>query len=54
ALDPQDVKTYLPATNAVGKLLAPHEMGELFKVLVVGKNVELAPHWGQFARQSRL
>lgn len=53
-LDPNDVKSYLPQTNAVGKLLAPHEMGELFKVLVVGKNVHLSANWGQFARQARL
>jgi len=53
-LDPNDVKHYLPQTNAVGKLLAPHEMGELFKTLVVGKNVHLPPDWGRFARQARL
>jgi SAM-dependent MidA family methyltransferase len=53
-LDPQDVKTYLPQTNAVNKLLAPHEMGELFKVLVLGRNVHLPASWGRFARQARL
>ncbi len=39
--DPADVKAYLPQANAVQKLLSPAEMGELFKVLIVGKNVEL-------------
>ncbi|QBE63482.1 class I SAM-dependent methyltransferase [Pseudoduganella lutea] len=41
--DPADTKAYLPQSNAVHKLLSPAEMGELFKVLVVGKGVELAP-----------
>jgi len=39
--DPSDTTNYLPAANAVQKLLSPAEMGELFKVLVIGKNVEL-------------
>jgi len=38
---PDDPLRYLPQTNAVQKLTSPAEMGELFKVLVVGKNVEL-------------
>jgi SAM-dependent MidA family methyltransferase len=41
--DPADVKAYLPQANAVQKLLSPAEMGELFKVLVVGNGVTLAP-----------
>ncbi|WP_338769699.1 SAM-dependent methyltransferase [Massilia sp. METH4] len=41
--DPADTKAYLPQSNAVHKLLSPAEMGELFKVLVVGKNVALPP-----------
>lgn len=53
-LDPQDTSRYLPQVNAVGKLLAPHEMGELFKVLVAGKGVQLAEDWGRFGRQGRL
>ncbi len=53
-LDPSDAKNYLPQTNAVSKLLAPHEMGELFKVLVVGQGVQLPANWGRFARQARL
>ncbi|MFP5391235.1 MAG: class I SAM-dependent methyltransferase [Gammaproteobacteria bacterium] len=39
--DPADAKHYLPQANAVQKLLSPAEMGELFKVLVVGHGVTL-------------
>ena len=39
AEDPADAKRYLPAAAAVQKLLSPSEMGELFKVLAVGKGV---------------
>jgi SAM-dependent MidA family methyltransferase len=38
--DPADAKRYLPAAAAVQKLLSPSEMGELFKVLAVGKGVQ--------------
>jgi len=38
--DPADPKRYLPAAAAAQKLLMPSEMGELFKVLAVGKGVE--------------
>jgi len=38
--DPADAKHYLPAAAAAQKLLSPSEMGELFKVLGVGKGVE--------------
>jgi SAM-dependent MidA family methyltransferase len=51
ALDPADAKRYLPAAAAVQKLLSPAEMGELFKVLAVGKGVD-APLTG-FARGDR-
>ena len=37
--DPADAKRYLPAAGAVQKLLSPAEMGELFKVLALGKGV---------------
>jgi len=37
--DPQDAKRYLPIAAAVQKLLMPTEMGELFKVLAVGRGV---------------
>jgi SAM-dependent MidA family methyltransferase len=39
--DPDDAVRYLPQSKAVHKLVAPSEMGELFKVLVVGNGVEL-------------
>ncbi len=37
AMDPEAVRHYLPAVAAVQKLLSPAEMGELFKVLVLGR-----------------
>jgi len=40
AEDPADAKRYLPAAAAAQKLLAPSEMGELFKVLAVGRGVD--------------
>lgn len=39
--DPADALKYLPQSKAVQKLVSPAEMGELFKVLVVGSGVEL-------------
>jgi SAM-dependent MidA family methyltransferase len=39
AENPADPARYLPAAAAAQKLLAPSEMGELFKVLAVGKGV---------------
>ena len=39
--DPEDALRYLPQSKAVQKLVAPSEMGELFKVLVVGRGVTL-------------
>jgi len=40
AEDPANAKRYLPAAAAAQKLLLPSEMGELFKVLAVGKGVD--------------
>jgi SAM-dependent MidA family methyltransferase len=37
--NPADAKRYLPAAAAAQKLLSPAEMGELFKVLAVGRGV---------------
>jgi len=37
--DPADARRYLPAAAAANKLLSPAEMGELFKVLAVGRGV---------------
>lgn len=39
--DPDDAVRYLPQSKAVHKLVAPSEMGELFKVLIVGHAVDL-------------
>ncbi|HJU99602.1 MAG TPA: SAM-dependent methyltransferase [Burkholderiaceae bacterium] len=39
--DPADARRYLPQANALQKLVSPAEMGELFKVLVVGHGVQL-------------
>jgi SAM-dependent MidA family methyltransferase len=38
--NPADPKRYLPAAAAAQKLLSPSEMGELFKVLAVGRGIE--------------
>jgi SAM-dependent MidA family methyltransferase len=52
--DPADVLAYLPQANAVQKLLSPAEMGELFKVLIVGKNIELPPQIAAADRTHKL
>ncbi len=52
--DPADPMRYLPQANAVQKLLSPAEMGELFKVLVVGHGVELDPAIASADRSHRL
>lgn len=39
--DPADAAAYLPRANALHKLVSPAEMGELFKVLLVGRAVTL-------------
>jgi SAM-dependent MidA family methyltransferase len=52
--DPSDALRYLPQSNAVHKLVSPAEMGELFKVLVVGKGVELPGPVAQADRSHRL
>jgi SAM-dependent MidA family methyltransferase len=48
--DPADARTYLPQSNAVQKLVSPAEMGELFKVLILGHGVTLP---GALARADR-
>lgn len=39
-LDPADAATFLPAANAVQKLLSEAEMGELFKVIALTRGVD--------------
>ncbi|HTQ77092.1 MAG TPA: SAM-dependent methyltransferase [Burkholderiales bacterium] len=46
AENPGDAARYLPAAGAVQKLLSPAEMGELFKVLAVGRGGEKLPLLG--------
>ena len=52
--DPEDAVRYLPQSKAVHKLVSPAEMGELFKVLVVGKGVEPDPAIVRADRSHRL
>jgi len=40
--DPGNPKRYLPAAAVAQKLLSPAEMGELFKVLAVGRGVTVS------------
>ncbi|PKO36999.1 MAG: hypothetical protein CVU33_15540 [Betaproteobacteria bacterium HGW-Betaproteobacteria-6] len=37
---PQGTPDYIRAAGAVGKLLMPHEMGELFKVIAIGRGLD--------------
>lgn len=50
----EDSRRYLPASNAVQKLLSPAEMGELFKVLILGTGVALPEALLQHDRSHRL
>lgn len=38
-IDQSDTRAYLQFTNAVKKLTLPHEMGELFKVIALGRGI---------------
>jgi len=49
---PTDTPDYIRAARAAQRLIAPHEMGELFKVLALGKGV--SPALRGFARGDRL
>jgi SAM-dependent MidA family methyltransferase len=39
---PQGTPDYIRAASAAGKLLMPHEMGELFKVIAIGRGLDEA------------
>jgi len=52
--DPADAKAYLPQANAVQKLVSPAEMGELFKVLILGHGVALPDALARADRSHRL
>ncbi|MDB5766585.1 MAG: hypothetical protein JWQ61_1399, partial [Collimonas fungivorans] len=51
---PEQAVQYLPQANAVQKLISPAEMGELFKVLAVGHQVEWPERLLQHDRGYRL
>lgn len=51
---PQEARRYLPQANAVQKLISPAEMGELFKVLVVGHQARLPAALAPYDRSYRL
>lgn len=51
---PEDERRYLPQANAMQKLISPAEMGELFKVLAVGKNVTMPEKFARNDRSERL
>lgn len=51
---PGDHARYLPMANAVQKLTSPAEMGELFKVLVLGKEMALSAALVRGDRSHRL
>ena len=51
---PDDTRRYLPLANAVQKLTSPAEMGELFKVLVLGKKLHLPERFARHDRSHRL
>ncbi len=40
AQDPTDTARYLPVASAANKLLSPAEMGELFKVMLIGRGLD--------------
>lgn len=52
--DPSDLLRYLPQSIALQKLVSPSEMGELFKVLVVGSCVALPEALARADRSHRL
>ena len=52
--DPANALAYLPQSRAVQKLVSPAEMGELFKVLVVGRGVCLPDAIARADRSHRL
>ena len=51
---PEDQLRYLKQANAMQKLISPAEMGELFKVLVVGKQTALPAKFARNDRSHRL
>ncbi len=54
AASPEDPKAYLPLSAQLQKLTSPAEMGELFKVLALGKNLEAPLSGFSFGDLTRL
>lgn len=52
-LDPSDTRAFLPAANAVQKLLSEAEMGELFKVVALTRGLDDSEPLAGFARGDR-
>jgi len=52
-LDPSDTRAFLPAANAVQKLLSEAEMGELFKVIALTRGLDGSEPLAGFARGDR-
>lgn len=52
-LDPSDARSFLPAANAVQKLLSEAEMGELFKVIALTRGLDDDAPLAGFARGDR-
>jgi SAM-dependent MidA family methyltransferase len=52
--DPAQAALYLPQANAVQQLLSPAEMGELFKVIILGKDIDLPAKFEHSNRSYRL
>nr|WP_315475995.1 SAM-dependent methyltransferase [uncultured Undibacterium sp.] len=50
----EDSARYLPMTNTVQKLISPAEMGELFKVLILGCGIDLPDNLLRHDRSHRL
>lgn len=53
--DPEDVRAHLVLTQQVKKLTSPHEMGELYKVIALGRGIhEPFPGFSVHDRRGRL
>ncbi|MGA9032106.1 MAG: SAM-dependent methyltransferase [Sulfuricaulis sp.] len=53
--DPEDVRAHLELTQQVKKLTSPHEMGELYKVIALGRGIqESFPGFAVHDRRGRL
>ena len=51
---PEQTRDYLPQANAVQKLISPAEMGELFKLLALGKDIVWPQRLAAYDRTHRL